>query len=54
MLVSHGDRISTPQAGTLAAAAPGIFTYDGSGTGQGIITVLQGPPPTTSRRLRTR
>jgi uncharacterized protein (TIGR03437 family) len=37
LVISVGSTISTPQAVTLAAAAPGVFTKDGSGSGQGII-----------------
>ncbi len=42
MLVSHDGRISTPQPVTIAPAAPGVFTQNQQGTGQGSITVLQG------------
>jgi uncharacterized protein (TIGR03437 family) len=35
--VSRGNSISVPQQITIAAAAPGVFTLDGSGQGQGII-----------------
>jgi uncharacterized protein (TIGR03437 family) len=35
--VSRGSTISVPQQVTIAAAAPGVFTVDGSGKGQGII-----------------
>ncbi|HYL78262.1 MAG TPA: hypothetical protein VEU96_28865 [Bryobacteraceae bacterium] len=34
---SRGSSISVPQQITVASAAPGIFTVDGSGKGQGII-----------------
>jgi uncharacterized protein (TIGR03437 family) len=37
LIVSHGTSISVPQTITMAAAAPGIFTRDGSGQGQGLI-----------------
>jgi uncharacterized protein (TIGR03437 family) len=37
LVVSVGSSISVPQSVTLAAAAPGVFTKDGSGSGQGII-----------------
>jgi len=35
--VVRGSTISPPQSVTVAAAAPGIFALDGSGTGQGIV-----------------
>jgi uncharacterized protein (TIGR03437 family) len=35
--VQQGDAISVPQPVVIAAAAPGIFTQDGSGTGAGLI-----------------
>ncbi len=37
VFVAHGSGLSVPQAITLAAAAPGVFTVDGTGKGQGII-----------------
>ncbi len=37
LVISVGTSISVPQAVTLAAAAPGVFTINGSGSGQGII-----------------
>jgi len=39
MVISRGDSLSVPQALTMAAASPGIFTTDGSGKGQGDIFV---------------
>jgi uncharacterized protein (TIGR03437 family) len=37
VVISSGTIISVPQPVTLSAAAPGVFTRDGSGQGQGII-----------------
>jgi uncharacterized protein (TIGR03437 family) len=37
LIVSSGSSISVPQPITVAAAAPGIYTVNGSGQGQGII-----------------
>jgi uncharacterized protein (TIGR03437 family) len=37
VIVNRGISPSTPQPVTVAAAAPGVFTRDGSGGGQGII-----------------
>jgi uncharacterized protein (TIGR03437 family) len=37
LIVSRGSSISVPQPITVAAAAPGIYTINGSGQGQGII-----------------
>lgn len=37
VIVSRGSSFSVPQPITVAAAAPGVFTKDGSGTGQGLI-----------------
>jgi uncharacterized protein (TIGR03437 family) len=37
LIVSSGTSISVPQAITVAAAAPGVFTVSGSGQGQGIV-----------------
>jgi uncharacterized protein (TIGR03437 family) len=40
--VSRGSTISVPQQVTIAAAAPGVFSTDGSGKGQGIIVGVKG------------
>ncbi len=37
LFVVHGSSISVPQAVTVAPAAPGIFTVNGSGKGQGTV-----------------
>ncbi|HYL35742.1 MAG TPA: hypothetical protein VEV17_07515 [Bryobacteraceae bacterium] len=37
VIVTRGDSLSAPQPLTIAPAAPGIFTQDGSGQGQGLI-----------------
>jgi uncharacterized protein (TIGR03437 family) len=42
VVVSSGSNLSVPQRLTLSAAAPGIFTRNSAGTGQGSITDLQG------------
>ena len=39
LIVMRGSTISVPQAVTVSAVAPGIFTKDGSGKGQGTIFV---------------
>lgn len=42
LLVLHGSRVSIPQSVTLSAVAPGIFTADGSGKGQGTVFIGNG------------
>jgi uncharacterized protein (TIGR03437 family) len=42
LLVLHGGSVSVPQSVTLSAVAPGIFTADGSGKGQGTVFVGNG------------
>jgi uncharacterized protein (TIGR03437 family) len=37
MIVSRGSSVSVPQAITMAAAAPGVFSTNGQGSGQGFI-----------------
>jgi adhesin/invasin len=39
MVISRGESLSVPQALTMAAASPGIFSTDGSGKGQGHIYI---------------
>lgn len=42
LIVLRGNSVSVPQAVTVAPVAPGIFTVDGSGKGQGTIFIGNG------------